>query len=167
MQLRNNTICSITLLFFSIIFASQSVDAQKIRSRSKVLESLTTKAGVLKLIRIDDYDIGETNWVVLLNGRMLYRTQDDVFGSVRLHTVFKGLASRDAVLMQETFNPGGPSQFRIINLPAKGQATVTERFGVLEPIITQDMKQITFSFAGKPGVKPDTWIYQNGVLTKQ
>lgn len=159
------------LAFSSIMFASQSVDAQKIRSRSKVLESLSTKAGVLKLVQIDDYDITETNWLVLLNGKRLYRTQDDVFGSVRFHTIFKRFASRDVVLMQETFNPEGWSEFRIINLPAKGQATITERFGIsvplFEPLITQDGKQITFSFAGKPGVKPDTWIYQNGVLTKQ
>jgi hypothetical protein len=57
MLLRNKTFCRVTLVFFSIIFASQSVEAQKIRSRSKVLESLITKAGVLKLVQIDDYDI--------------------------------------------------------------------------------------------------------------
>lgn len=167
MRLSNNIICRITFVCFSIIFASQSFDAQKIRSSSKVLESVTTKAGVLKLVQIDDYDITETNWLVLLNGKRLYRTQDDVFGSVRFHTLFKGFASRDAVLMEEVFGPGQPSEFRIIDLPAKGKVTVTERFGISEPLITQDGKQITFSFAGKPGVKPDTWIYQNGVLTKQ
>ena len=167
MQLRTSTICSIALLLFLTVFASQSVNAQKNRSRIYVLESLNTKAGVLKLIGIVDFDIGETNWAVLLNGKMLYRTKDDVFGSVRFHTVFKGFASRDAVLMEEDFGPGQPSEFRIIDLPAKGKATVTERFGISEPLITQDGKQITFSFSVRPGVKPDNWIYQNGVLTKQ
>jgi hypothetical protein len=85
--------------------------------------------------------------------------------------VFKGFASHEAVLVQETFNPGGWSEFRIIDLPAKGKAVVTERFGIsvplFEPLITQDGKQLTFTFPVKPGVKPDTWIYKDGVLTKQ
>ena len=171
MELRKKLVGLVTFVFLAIILGSQTGAAQQIRSRSKLLESLTTKAGVLKLIRIDDYDISETNWLVLLNGKRLYRTQDDVFGSVRFHTVFKGLTSRDAVLMQETFNPEGLSEFRIIDLPANGRATIGERFGIFvppfEPLITQEGKQITFSFVRKPGTKPDTWVYQNGVLTKQ
>jgi hypothetical protein len=171
MQLRKNIVALVTFVFLAIILGSQSGVAQQIRSRSKLLESLTTKAGVLKLIRIDEYDISETNWLVLLNGKRLYRTQDDVFGSVRFHTIFKGFASRDVVVMQETFNPEGLSEFRIIDLPAKGQATIGERFGIFappfEPLITQNGQQITFSFVGKPGIKPDAWVYQNGVLTKQ
>ncbi len=98
---------------------------------------------------------------------MLYRTQDDVFGSVSFHTVFKGLASGEVVLMQEIFSPTTCAEFRVINIPTKGKPSVTTRFGSCEPLITQDGKRITFSFGVKPGVKPDQWTYENGNLTKQ
>ncbi|MEP6818604.1 MAG: hypothetical protein ABJA18_03655 [bacterium] len=153
--------------FILLILVSPHVNPQRIRSRSVVLERFSTKAGILKLIRIDDYDIGETNWLVLLAGQRLYRTQDDVFGSVSFHTVFKNLASGEAVLMQETFDQGGFVQFRMITIPARGKATITDRFGYYEPLITQEGKRITFSFGGRPDLKPEIWFYQDGKLTKQ
>lgn len=156
-----------TLVFLSVALVFQSGAAQRTRSRSKVLESFATEAGVLKLIRIDDYDIGETNWLVSLNGKKLYRTQDDVFGSVSFHTVFKGLASGEAILMQEIFNPGECAEFRIISIAAKGKPTITNRFGVCEPLITRFKERITFSFAAKPDAKSDSWVYQDGKLARQ
>jgi hypothetical protein len=67
-----------------------------------VLENVSTKAGALKLVKIVDYDIGETNWRIVLRGKSLYRTQDDVFGSVTFHTVFKANQDRETILMQES-----------------------------------------------------------------
>jgi hypothetical protein len=153
---------------FLFVLALTPVDAQRLRgSRTRTLEVLSTKAGSLKLVRIDEYDIGETNWFVVLGGKTIYRTHDDVFGSVAFHTVFKGLGSGEAVLIRETFNPGVCAAFRIITIPAKGKPTVSDTFGFCEPLLTQDGKRITFSFGNKPGVKPDAWIYENGILTKQ
>ena len=150
-----------------LLLVSPQVNSQRIRSRSIVLESFSTKAGVLKLVRIEDYDIGETNWLVLLGRQRLYRTQDDVFGSVSFHTVFKNLVSDEAVLMQEISNQGGCAEFRMITIPAKGKATITDRFGYCEPLITQEGKRITFSFGGRPDLKPEIQVYQDGILTKQ
>ena len=154
--------------FILLIFLSPHINPQRrYRIRSTVLERFITKAGVLKLVRVDDYEIGETNWLVLLGGQRLYRTQDDVFGSVNFHTVFKNLANADAVLIQELSDPRGCAEFRMLTIPAKGKATITDRFGYCEPLITQEGKRITFSFGGRPDQKPEVRVYQDGMLTKQ
>lgn len=154
--------------------AAQSIRGQSRRpsrppqSRSYVQESISTKAGVLKLIRIEDYWIGETNWGVTLNRKTIYRTQDDVFGSVSFHTVFKAAPSGEIVLMQEDFGvEGGCVQFRVINLSVAG-ATITDRFGNCNnvPIVTQLADKLSFEFPLTPTLKPDVWIYQSGKLTQ-
>ena len=166
-RLKKKTTWMMGLVCLLLILVSPQVNPQRIRSRSVVLERFSTKAGILKLIRIDDYDIGETNWLVFLGGQTLYRTQDDVFGSVSFHTVYKSFESNEAVLMREIFDQGGCAVFRMITIPEKCKATITDRFGYCEPLITQEGKRITFSFGGRPDGKAEIWVYQDGMLTKQ
>lgn len=163
LQLKNK-MWKTTLVLLLLSLGSQGANSQKTRSRSTVLESVSTRAGVLTLVRTDDYEIGD--WFVLLAGKRIYRTHDDVFGSVSFHTLFKSFASGEVILLQEIIGPD-ICRFRIIDIPSKGKPSVSDQFGFCEPLITQDAKQIVFSFAGKPGAKPDTWIYQNGTLIRQ
>jgi len=141
--------------------------SQKIRgSRTRTLETLSTKAGILKLIRIDDFDISETNWYATLNGRTVFRTYDDVFDSVTFHTVFKNLGNSEAVLLQIKFNPD-TCEFRVINIPLSGKPVVSGPFGFCGPSIMQEGRRITFTFGSKQKVKPLVWIFENGIVKKE
>jgi len=124
--------------------------------------------GTLKLIRIKDDWIGETNWIIQLNRKSIYRTQDDVFGSVSFHTIFKAAPSGDIVLMQEDFGIE-PScvQFRVINLGIK-EPTITDRFGNCNkvPVVTQLADKINFDFPLTPTLKPEVWVYKDGNITQ-
>ena len=137
------------------------------RPRIYVQESVSTKAGTLKLSRIEDSWIGETNWWVALNHKTLYRTQDDVFGSVSFHTIFKAASLGEIVLLQENFGTmEGCVQFRLIDLRTVGATTITDRFGNCSPtpVVTQSGGMIGFEFSLKPDLKADRWVYQGGKL---
>lgn len=158
-----------------IIFGAWLTQAQTQRRKPanretvKTLETLSTRGGTLKLIRVDSPDIGETNWIVSLDKKLLYRTQDDVFGSLSFHTIFKAAKSGDMVLLQEDMGYVEPCfQFRLLDLRAGGIATLTERFGNCAPLpaITQVGDQLSFEFSLIPGLKPDSWVYQNGKLSQ-
>jgi len=158
-----------------IVCGASSTQAQTRRRKPanretvKTLETLSTRAGTLKLIRVDSPDIGETNWSVSLDKKLLYRTQDDVFGSVSFHTIFKAAKSGDVVLLQEDLGYMEPcAQFRLLDLRAGGMATLTERFGncAPQPAITQAGDQLSFEFSLIPGLKSDSWFYRNGKLSQ-
>jgi hypothetical protein len=139
------------------------------RETVKTLETLSTRAGILKLIRLDSPDIGETNWIVSLDKKLLYRTQDDVFGSVSFHTIFKAAKSGDVVLLQEDFGyVESCVQFRLLDLRAGAITTITDRFGNCNrtPTITQVGDQLSFAFHLLPGLKPDSWLFHNGKLSQ-
>lgn len=140
------------------------------KPRSRVLETLSTRAGVVKLVRVDDAGIGETNWYVTLRGKTVYGTKDDVFGSVGFHSIFKSGLGGEVILLQETFDTGGCSEFRLLEIRSAGRATVTTRFGNCssDPVITQSAATVTFSFPAKgESAKREIWTYQSGVLTRQ
>jgi hypothetical protein len=159
-----------------LCLANASVSAQARRaqqtpiSRSFVQDTISTKAGLLKLVRVEDNSIGETNWVVALNNKMLYRTQDDVFGSVNFHTIFKAGLSNEVILLRETFDQGGCAQFRLIIVNGIGAAIVTERFGTCDrdPIIMLQAGKLTLDFlpTEAAATKPERWIFQNARLTR-
>ena len=140
------------------------------KPRVKVLDSVSTKVGVLQLRRVHDDGIGETNWYVALKGKILYRTKDDVFGSVSFHTIFKS-NDEDEILLQETFDTGGCVQFRMILITQAAKPTVSERFGNCNgrPVITQDAGMVKFDFPVKAPLasRNGVWIYKAGSLIKQ
>ena len=165
---------TLALLCLSLI-AAPAIKGQSRRplrpppSRSYVQESISTKFGILKLIRIEDSWIGETNWLVALNKKMIYRTQDDVFGSVSVHTIFKAASLGEIVLLQENFGTMEDCvQFRLIDLRAIGKPTITDRFGNCSPapVVTQKGEIISFEFSPKSGLKADAWVYQSGELSQ-
>lgn len=161
---------SALLVFGACITQAQSRQRKFVpRETVKTLETLPTRAGTLKLIRVHSPDIGETNWIVALDKKQLYRTQDDVFGSISFHTIFKAAKIGEVVLLQEDFGYVEPCfKFRLIDLRAGGIATLTDRFGNCAPVpaITQKGDQLSFEFSLLPGYEPDRWIYQNGKLSQ-
>jgi hypothetical protein len=157
------------------LWASMSISVsafQVPKPRTRVLETLSTKAGVVKLFRVDDPGIGETNWYVTLRGKVIYRTHDDVFGSVGFHTIFKFGLGAEVILLQET-SGGTPecTSFRLIEIRPAGRSTVSSQFGSCnnDPKITQKAATVTFSFSKKSETDPknEVWTYQGGLLTRQ
>lgn len=139
--------------------------------RRYVQESVSTRSGLLTLTRVEDDWIGETNWAVGINRKGFYRTQDDVFGSVAFHSIFKSGLGAEIVLLQETFVRGGCAQFRVIKLEGKSRATITDRFGTCDPkpTITLQGDKLTFDFAPKEptATDPERWVFQGGKLSRQ
>ena len=158
------------LLILAATFISVAA-VQVLKPRTRVLETVSTKAGMVKLLRRVDADIGETNWYVTLRGKRIYGTQDDVFGSVGFHSIFKSRPDVELILLREAFDVGGCTEFRLIEIRPASKATVTSRFGNCnnEPVITQSAAKLTFSFPAKsePGSADEVWIYQAGLLTRQ
>ncbi len=156
------------ILIVVLLMSSQVAQAQKPHPVGKILEVFQTKAGELKLIKVDDKFIGETNFLIILGRKTIYATQDDVFGSVSFHTLFKAISTSDVVLVKETFTPGGCSQFRLLKLESNKTFTLSDRFGNCSdvPIITQQGDKITFDFSDDNHSKSATYVYRNGKLNK-
>ena len=141
-------------------------------------ESLTTKAGVLAIVRTDEEAL---KWELRLGPRTLLRTEGQSW--VHFEAVFPNLSQGEVVVV--SFGSGGnacPAQFRVVRVVSADKVDVSEEFGDCADSPTITLKQLpeeelTFGFPGyyqlwqsrERGFRrppPTTYVYRKGVLSE-
>ncbi|HEV2864006.1 MAG TPA: hypothetical protein VGX48_23620 [Pyrinomonadaceae bacterium] len=141
-------------------------------------ESLTTKAGVLSIVRTSEEEL---KWELRLGARTLLRTEGESW--VHFEAVFPNLSQGEVVVV--SFGSGGnacPAQFRVVRVVSAEKVDVSDEFGDCADSPTITLKQLpeeelTFGFPGyyqlwqsrEPGFRrppPTTYVYRKGVLTE-
>ena len=139
--------------------------------------TLTTKSGVLAVVRVGDES--DLKWELRLGRRTVLQTEGESF--VHFEAFFPNLSQGEVAVV--SFNSGGnacPAQFRVVRVVSADKVEVSEEFGDCadSPTITLQLlpdEQLSLRFPGyyrlsqesEPGFRkppPTTWVYQKGVL---
>ncbi len=155
-----------------LLFASASASAQD------GAESLTTKSGVLSIVKTSEEDL---KWELRLGRRVVLETEGESW--VHFEAFFPNLSQGEVAVV--SFNSGGnacPAQFRVVRVVSAERVDVSEEFGDCADSPTITLKQLpeeelTFGFPGyyqlwqtrEPGFRkpaPTTYVYKKGVLSE-
>ena len=139
--------------------------------------SLTTKAGVLSIVRAGGED--SLDWELRFGGKSVLRMEGASFVHFEAH--FPNLSMGEVVVV--SVNSGGnacPAQFRVVRVVAAERVEVSDEFGDCADSPTITLRQlpeeeITFGFPGyyqlwqsrEPGFRrpaPTAYVYRKGVL---
>jgi hypothetical protein len=140
-------------------------------------ESLTTKAGVLSIVRIGGED--SLDWELRFGKKSVLQIEGASFVHFEAH--FPNLSMGEVIVM--SVNSGGtacPAQFRVVRVVADDKIEVSDEFGDCSDSPTITLRQLpeeelTFGFPGyyqlwqsrEPGFRkpaPTTYVYKKGVL---
>ena len=158
-----NRIFFALLLFMVGVSCSLSVNAETLRER------LMTVAGELKIVQLDEGELGN-QYAVILDGNVILKTDfDDEYGRFtgfpipRMFKKFKnGIRPYDEVILFQqgmwgNACDGGPLWFLGLNKNGSFSMSANIDFcGGDAPIVRQKGDAITLIFSG------ETWVYQKG-----
>jgi hypothetical protein len=140
-------------------------------------ESLTTKAGVLSIVRTGGED--SLDWELRFAGKSVLRMEGAAFVHFEAH--FPNLSMGEVVVVSVSSGGNGcPAQFRVVRVVSDNKVEVSDEFGDCSdsPNITLRQlpeEELSFGFPGfyqlwqsrEPGFRkpaPTTYVYRNGAL---
>ncbi|HEX8283848.1 MAG TPA: hypothetical protein VF588_10860 [Pyrinomonadaceae bacterium] len=178
--LRAATAAALLLFALHARGGAQAVRKQEnvaLSAKEEVIDSLTTKAGVLSIVRLgEDTDL---RMELRLNRKTVQDLSGNMYAGFRAH--FRNLEVGEAVVMSlGSGGSGCPEMFQIVRVEGSGKVGVTEEFGDCSdsPNITLETlpaERLLLRFPGyyrlsqqeEPGFRkppPTTWVYTKGVL---
>jgi hypothetical protein len=164
-------------LIFAIAILFFVFQIQILAQRSSVRAKVVISAGQVDFVQTGNNDggMGEAEWHIKLKGKVLGKLSEP-YDAIKIVKIFKDFkVGEDVVIFAgEMMGSACASTYNILALHSSGDAYLSEPISnCAAPKVAQTAGKISLYFPrsfvtrGTGFVPPETWIYQNGELSRQ